>query len=557
MSDRKGPDQRLSQADELRQEAERRLRAQEAASAERMAEVDACALVHELQVHQIELEMQNEELLCARAAAQQASDKYQDLFDFAPVGYFLLDEQGRILEINLAGARLLGLDRSAAISRRLGQSLAADSRARFAAFLHGVLQSDRTQTCEIALQRGGQSVHAVVEGVRARDAGTDNALHITVTDITQRKAAEQALRQSELRYRTLFESIDEAFCIIQVIFNETGKPIDYCFLETNPAFENQTGLRNAQGKRMRELAPQHEEYWFDAYGKIALTGQPARFERRAEQLGRWYDVFAFRFGQPQERRVAILFRDVNDRKRAEELLRVANDELEHRVEERTAQLAERAEQLRQLAMELTQTEQRERRRLARVLHDDLQQLLVAARMKVGLLYRHNRDGELVPTIRQLDDLLQQTIDGSRSLASRLCPPILYDRGLGAALEWLAQQTREKFDLAVEVEADSAAEPAEETTRVLLFQAAGELLLNAAKHARAQRVWVRVSRTEQQVHLEVGDNGVGFDPARTVQRTDAGGFGMFSIRTRLEVLGGQMDVLTSPGQGTRVVIQAPR
>ncbi len=109
-----------------------------------------------------------------------------------------------------------------------------------------------------------------------------------------------------------------SFCTVEVIFDENEKPIDYRFLEVNPSFEKQTGLIGAQGRRMRELVPQHEDYWFDIYGKIAVTGEPARFENRAEQLRRWYDVYAFRVGQPANRQVAILFNDITKRRQVDE-----------------------------------------------------------------------------------------------------------------------------------------------------------------------------------------------------------------------------------------------
>jgi len=132
-------------------------------------------------------------------------------------------------------------------------------------------------------------------------------------------------------YRALFDAIDHGFCIVEVLFDEQNQPLDYRFLEINATFEAQTGLKDAVGKTMRSLEPDHEAHWFDVYGEIALTGRPLRFEKPAGALGRWYDVYAFRVGAPSERRVAILFNDITQRKRDEERLVLVSREIDHRA----------------------------------------------------------------------------------------------------------------------------------------------------------------------------------------------------------------------------------
>ena len=130
--------------------------------------------------------------------------------------------------------------------------------------------------------------------------------------------AETALRESEARYRSLFESIDEGFCVVEVLVDGSGRPVDYRWVETNPAFEQQTGLTDAVGRTARELVPGLEEQWVATYGRVALTGEPTRFQSGSAAMGRWFDVYAFRIGRPEERRVALLFKDISAARAAEQ-----------------------------------------------------------------------------------------------------------------------------------------------------------------------------------------------------------------------------------------------
>ena len=144
------------------------------------------------------------------------------------------------------------------------------------------------------------------------------------SDVTARKQAQEALRESERKYHTLFESMDEGYCVIEMIFDAEARPVDYRFLEINPAFEKQTGIQNAQGKRMREIAPDHDAHWFETFGRVAVTGEATRFVNHAKALdGRWFDVYAFRLGGSGSFKVAILFTDISDRRATEDALKAS------------------------------------------------------------------------------------------------------------------------------------------------------------------------------------------------------------------------------------------
>jgi two-component sensor histidine kinase/PAS domain-containing protein len=137
------------------------------------------------------------------------------------------------------------------------------------------------------------------------------------TEVRERQIAENARREIDQRYKSLFNSLDAGFCIIEMLFDSSGKATDYKFIEVNAAFVAQTGLTDAVGKWMRELAPNHEQHWFDIYGKVALSGEPVRFDNAADALGRYYEVQAFPVGGSDTKLVAILFTDITERRRAD------------------------------------------------------------------------------------------------------------------------------------------------------------------------------------------------------------------------------------------------
>ncbi len=269
-----------------------------------------------------------------------------------------------------------------------------------------------------------------------------------------------------------------------------------------------------------------------------------------DDQGRWYlaRILPYRTADNRIDGVVLTFIDISRRRQSEDSLREMS-------RKRTAELEEQTRRLRWLAAELASAEHRERKRLAALLHDDLQQLLAAARMQMRQSHGLPHDGKPAGGVTRAEELIDQAIDAARDLTRQLRPPVLYEEGLIAALRWLGQMIAQRHGIRVALDADPTEPMLSHDMRALLYESCRELLVNAAKHAQVEEVHMQVHVREGRLRLVVSDEGQGFDPKAAIPN-DRGGFGLFSIRERLTALGGLLRVDSSPGKGTRIELDIP-
>ncbi len=232
------------------------------------------------------------------------------------------------------------------------------------------------------------------------------------------------------------------------------------------------------------------------------------------------------------------------------VLRVTSP-LIRRVEARTDELREARDRLRASTSEALLAEDRERRSLAVDLHDGLSQLLTLASMKLALLRKSPEGRGLDQEVREVEQLVTEARERSESVTFQLCPPVLHDVGLAGAAHWLAEDLKRSYGLHVVVEDDGQRWPLDEVTRISLFRSLRELLINVAKHAATSEARVRLWGEGGAMMMSVEDRGAGFDHEKIPP-----GFGLFSIRERLNHLGGSVRFESAPGAGTRIVVVAP-
>ena len=366
-----------------------------------------------------------------------------------------------------------------------------------------------------------------------------NAEHVNrmKTEEETRKRAEEGLLESEGRYRILFETSPDAIVLIDLDFtiNTVNQPALRLFGYESP--EEVIGKNGLEFIAMND----HSRAVVEA-SKLLETGGGKTSEYFIQVKDRSLvpaelRASVIRDAGGKAKSFIVVIRDIRERKASEEKIRVYQ------------------EQLRSLASELTLLEERERRQIANDLHDHIGQTLALSKIKLGEL-RASVSPSLVKPLDEIHGLIEHTIRYTRSLTFELSPPVLYELGFEAAVESLVEKIQEEHGISVDFKDDSQPKPLSKEMRILLFKAVGELLMNVIKHAEAHKAKVALQREGSNIRITVEDDGIGFDIPEANQLAGAKGFGLFSIRERLNHFGGSLQIQSGLRQGTLITLLAP-
>jgi len=391
-----------------------------------------------------------------------------------------------------------------------------------------------------AFKKSGEPIWMEVSLKRGRIRGQD-CLLMFIRDITERKQTEKNLRELEHKFRTLFDSSYDPVLMIDEkgIFDCNQKTLDIYGLSSKEKL-----LRHNPG----EFSPKYQ-----ADGSLsikaaseriekALSDGKCRFEwvhRRSDGMKIVSEILLNRLELDGKKVIQALVRDIGERKRADKKIRKYQ------------------ERLRNLSMEMSLFQERERRQIAVDLHDHIGQNLAFAKMKLGGVLETAHPGNLAESLKEIYTLIDQTIRDTRSLVFVLRPPVLYELGFEAGIDWFVERFQQEHGIHVDCEYDPVSLPLDEDMRIVLFQIVRELLVNVAKHAQANHVRVTIRRVSSHIRIGVADNGVGFNPALlSTAKGERGGFGLFSIRERMNHLGGELHIFSDARSGTRVVLRVP-
>ena len=388
---------------------------------------------------------------------------------------------------------------------------------------------------QVALQKAKDDLEV---RVAERTAELQNANDRLLIELNRRKRIEEMLQKGAERYRNLF--VNSPLGIYRI-------STDGQILMANPTLIRMLGYSSFD--ELTSTGPKRRDYE-PSYLRKKIRD---RLEKEGKIRG-----FETKWRKPDK---SIMFVRENARaiRAPDGTLLYFEGTVEDITEQKKAEekIQSYQKQLRSLASDLSLAEEQERRRIATMLHDHIGQILAISKIKLGaLLQSAAHDGFLEP-LEEVREHVEQAIQFTRSLTFELSPPILYDLGLESALEWLTEQIKEQHGISCDFETDNTLKPVRDEIRIVLFSAVRELLMNVAKHALAKTAKVTIRRVNENIVVHVADNGTGFTVSKMNFYLDENkGFGLFSIRERLRHLGGQMDVRSAKGRGTRVILTAP-
>ena len=397
---------------------------------------------------------------------------------------------------------------------------------------------------------------AVANGAGGYGEADLEALEMLAPAITRAllsKRAEEMLRQKEARYRNILENIEDGYFEVDLrgdltFFNQSLAQLLGYSREELMGMNNRRYMDQATARKV--YAAYHEIYTGRGDNTIEyeITSKDGSKHVIESCVSAILDT--------HEKKVGFrgIARDITARKQADRALRQLNETLEQRVAERTELAEGRARQLQTLAVELLEAEEKERQRIAELLHDDLQQVLAAARFQLQGALQNLPESAMITSVAEL---LEQSIIKTRRLSHELSPPALHHTGLVPTLKWLANQMREQFGLQVLLEGDMAPLLAYAPLKVFLFRAVQELLFNVVKHAGIQEARVVLSDSDHGLTITVSDQGRGFDPRILDSEPAATGLGLLSLRERARHIGGGLIMESAPGQGSRFALTVPR
>ncbi len=510
----------------------------------------------------------------AEEALRESEERFRAVFESTSDCILVWDRQYSYLYANQAAIDHVGTTRDKVIGKSIRDGLGhvPDFMRLWIQRVDQAFTTGESFRVEDAVLVGDRLVYSESQVSPIRDAaGRVFAVGVVYRDVTDRKRAEEALRISESAMREqanrLQAVLDAAPAIIWIAHDRECRRItgnraarefsrvddgSVNLSKTGPALERLAHYRVfANGL---ELQPQDMPLQVVTRSGKELRGHAIEFHfddgTIRSLIGNVIPLLDEQ-GRPEGALAAFL--DITEEKQAKESLRELAETLESKVAQRTAELEHRAKQLQKLTLELSQAEERERKRLAVVLHEDLQQQIAGARFHLSLLNNPATADAPQAIVDRVGEMLKEAIEKSRRLSHELSPAVLHRNDLAEVLRWLAQQMRTKHGLAVSVTFSGDMTLQLEALAMFLFRAAQELLFNVIKHARVGEARIRVRRLGRYVCVSVSDQGPGFDPQALKQTA---GFGLLSIRERVELLGGRMTINSANGNGSTFHIVVP-